>query len=223
MPYTVIVTFFNEERALKELVQELESCIGAIKSTELVLVDDGSTDKSLQVANSLKGKYGNIKILRNKTNLGRGFSLKRGVEAAKGDVIGIIDADLQYYPEDLKKMLRIVESGKADLVCGCRTAKRNSAARRALSAGYNIFCRSLLSVPVHDSNSGIKAGKKEVFQSVPLCGGAYRLIAARAAKKYRLAETAVRHRKRAHGQSRIPTPKIFIETLGELLKAAGGK
>lgn len=222
MEYSIIVTAFNEERTIPGLLRELEACReGPASQTEIILVDDGSTDKTLQTANRLKKKYRNLRIIRNNTNRGRGFALKKGVEAARGGVIGIIDADMQYSPNDLKRMLRLVKKGSADLVCGRRIKNRNGIVRRLLSLGFNLTCRMAFSVPVHDANAGIKAGKKELFQTLPLCGGAYRLVAARAAKKCRIAETAVRHKKRTNGQSRIPTPRIFIETLAELLKAAG--
>lgn len=219
MQYSVILTVYNEERTIAKLVHELEKYLCAERTqTELLIIDDGSTDNSRSIATALIGEYDNIKLIRNHRNLGRGFALKNGVAHAKGKIIGVIDTDLQYSPKDLVAALHAVKKNRTDLVFGRRASNKNTIIRRLLSLGFNILCRTLFSLRIHDANSGVKAGKREIFEDMPLTGGAYRLLGARAAKKYSLDEIRIRHKRRNYGRTRIPTPKILLETLQEITR-----
>ena len=136
MSYSVIVPFFNEEKTLETAVLNL---LKEAFASEIILVNDGSYDESLKIATRLSKEQTSIKLIDSKENKGKGHALKLGIKESTKKYIGIFDADLEYYPKDLKKLFQEIDEKKLDLVWGSRfigNSRRNNLYRRTLFANY---------------------------------------------------------------------------------------
>lgn len=205
---SIIIPFHNEKENLPELVDRLTKALSAMKEkTEVIFIDDGSTDES---AKELSSGRGGIHLLSNRKQMGKGRSLERGLQVAKGETIVFMDADLQDRPEDLPALIGKIADGY-DLVNGWR-AKRNDPISKTLpSAIFNkLLLQPLLHSPFHDINCGFKAMKREVLEEIPLYGDNYRFVPILAFQKgFRVTEVAVEHAPRLHGTSKYGFVRIF--------------
>ncbi len=114
---SIIIPFFNEESTLEKSVISL---MNEKFDKEVLLVNDGSTDKSNEIAESLANKYENVEIISFKKNNGKGFAVRQGINRATGNVIGIYDADLEYSSSDLSNLINCIFKDDLDFVCGSR-------------------------------------------------------------------------------------------------------
>lgn len=112
---SIIIPAFNEEKTIGEILRRIEAVSLPLKK-EIIVVDDGSTDNTPEIAS----KFKDVKILKNLLNQGKGAGLRKGFEAASGDIIIMQDADLEYDPNDYNKLLKPILENKADVVYGSR-------------------------------------------------------------------------------------------------------
>ena len=152
---SVIIPAYNEENAIKETIKEIKSVMKKNKldkNSEIIIVNDGSTDKTRQVAE----KYGAI-VINNPSNMGYGFSLKRGIKQAKNETIVITDADLTYPFNEVPKMLQKKQEGY-DLVVGARTGKyyRQSIFKSILRKLMKMLVQFVSGKKIKDINSGLR-------------------------------------------------------------------
>jgi dolichol-phosphate mannosyltransferase len=125
--FSIVVPCFNEEKTLRTCIEKVLEIADGTLSLELIIVDDGSKDRSLIIAQELEGEYPEITVLNHKKNQGKGAALRTGFQKATGDFIAVQDADLEYNPMELKKLLVPLIKNQADVVFGSRF----------LSAGYH--------------------------------------------------------------------------------------
>ncbi len=114
---SIIVPFFNEEATIK---QSVENLISEDFNKEIILVNDGSTDKSKEIAETIEKEFKYIKLIDNNKNRGKGFAVRLGIDNAGGDFIGIYDADLEYSAADLTNLINCIKNDNLDFVCGSR-------------------------------------------------------------------------------------------------------
>ena len=119
MKISIVVPCFNEIETIKEITSKIVNTLNEYQY-EILVIDDCSTDGSFKILNEIQSNNKNIKILSNSKNLGKGASLRKGFEEATGEIICIQDADLEYDPIDLIKMINLVIEGSADVVFGSR-------------------------------------------------------------------------------------------------------
>ncbi|MEX1026103.1 MAG: glycosyltransferase family 2 protein [Planctomycetota bacterium] len=117
MLLTVLIPVFNEETTLREIVERVQA---TDFEKEIVCVDDGSSDRSVAILAELANEYDNVRVVRHPKNAGKGAAISTGLKEARGDVVVIQDADLEYDPQDYKTLLRPILEGKADVVYGSR-------------------------------------------------------------------------------------------------------
>lgn len=120
MKLSIIVPVFNEEKTIADVLKRLNRVIIPGVMKEIIVVDDGSTDATASVISNLNSQISNMKTLAHKKNLGKGAAVRTGIEQAVGDYILIQDADLEYNPKDIPRLLKPIIDGKAEVVYGTR-------------------------------------------------------------------------------------------------------
>ena len=167
---TVVIPFFNEENTLEAAVKNL---IKENISREIILVDDGSNDKSNEIASSLATEYKFIKLIESKENKGKGHALKKGINVSSKKFIGVLDADLEYSPKDLKKLFIEINKNNLDIICGSRfigdDKRENLYVRTYLANRFlSIFFSIIHKQKVTDIATCLKVFRKDLLQSIEL-------------------------------------------------------
>jgi len=164
---TVVIPAFNEECRLEATLDKLDAFINAADwNAEIIVVDDGSTDETARLVIRHMQEKPYLRLLQNHINRGKGFSLRRGVEAALGDIILLTDADLSVPMNEASKLFVALEEG-ADIAIGSRGVRaggtRTSAPwhRRLCSAGFKMLVQSVLGLRFADTQCGFKAFKRK--------------------------------------------------------------
>ena len=146
---TIVIPVFNEEESLEPLYKELILSVPSLdKSYEIIFVDDGSKDKSLNILKEFSSKNKNIKIFSFRKNQGKSEALTYGFEKAKGNRIVTLDADLQDKPDQVLELIKKLESG-FDLVCGWRKNRKDSFGHVAFSKIFNFLLKRATRIVSH--------------------------------------------------------------------------
>lgn len=170
---SVIIPCYHEESTLRDSVERLLTIQDANLSLEVIIVDDGSTDKSYHIALELAERYREIKVQQHQKNQGKGAALRTGFAMATGDYVAIHDADLEYDPKDLKKLLVPLRNGEADVVFGSRFLTSDthrvlyfwhSVGNKMLTLLSNMFTDLNLT----DMETCYKVFRRNVIQSVDI-------------------------------------------------------
>lgn len=168
MNLTVIIPVFNEKQTVMEIVRRV-SATGY--PTEILIVDDGSTDGTREIVQQMDGQ-GGVRVLYHSKNTGKGAAVRTGIQNARGEICLIQDADLEYDPRDYPALLKPLEEGIADIVYGSRFlggARRpilywNMVANKILTFTTNILYNNILS----DMETGYKVFRREMILPIPL-------------------------------------------------------
>jgi glycosyltransferase involved in cell wall biosynthesis len=204
-----VVPLFNEAESLSELYVALDAALtqnGGM--TELIFVDDGSTDTSFEVLKALRRKDERVKIIQLRANHGKTAALAAGFREAQGEIIVTLDADLQDDPKEIPKFLAKLEEGY-DLVSGWKARRQDPWTRRVLSAIFNRVTASITGLQIHDFNCGFKAYRRAVVDELKLHGELHRFIPALANwRGFRVAEIEVEHHPRRYGRSKYGMERI---------------
>ncbi len=194
MKVSIIVPAYNEAVNVPFLVEEFDRFFKKHKGYEIILVDDGSEDGTFDVAAEHKRRY--LKVIRHKRNLGKTRAIISGAKVAKGEIIVIFDADLQYDPQDIPKLIDLIDRG-ADVATGW---KQGQYAKKFVSHVYNYLARHLFNLEIHDMNA-IKAFTNEVLKTVALRKDWHRYIVPLAKDAgFKIAEVKVNLRPRKYGK-----------------------
>ena len=217
---SIVISLFNEEESLPELVQWIDSSLTPKGfSFEIIMVDDGSTDGSWRVINELKVQYDMIRAIRFRRNYGKSAALYCGFEAACGEIVVTMDADLQDNPEEIPEMVRMIREDGYDLVSGWKKKRYDNVATKNLpSKLYNATARKVTGIKLHDMNCGLKAYRKEVVKHIEVYGEMHRFIPylAKNAGFGNIGEKVVLHQARKYGKSKFGLDR-FIHGFLDLL------
>ena len=172
---------------------------------EVVYVDDGSTDGSWEVIENLKKEYTQIRALRFRRNYGKSAGLNRGFDAAEGDVIITMDADLQDSPEEIPELVRMITEEGFDLVSGWKKKRFDPITKTVPTKLYNWAARKMSGIYLHDFNCGLKAYRKDVIKSIEVYGEMHRYIPviAKWAGFIKIGEKVVQHQERKFGVTKF--------------------
>ncbi len=157
---SIIIACYNEAGHLRDSVDEIKKTMAATNYTyELIFVDDYSKDETREIIKSIASENENVSYMFNEKNCGRGASVKRGLEAARGDIAGFLDIDLEVHCRYIPSMIQTILEG-ADIACGHRVYNIpfsiDDFFRNILSLGYRVIVRALLGLTVMDSEAGYK-------------------------------------------------------------------
>ena len=202
---SVVVPVYNEAESLPALADEIRAALDAAAlSFEVWLVDDGSDDASWAAIDALHHADGRFAGVRFRRNYGKSAALAAGFARAQGRYVATLDADLQDDPAELPEMVARLEAG-ADLVSGWKRKRNDPWEKRLPSKFFNRVTRWMSGIPLHDFNSGIKAYRREVVESVRVYGELHRYIPLLAKWEgyTRIEEQVVNHRERQHGVTKF--------------------
>ncbi len=218
MDLSVIVPLYNEEESLPELVSWIWQVTEGKYETEVILVDDGSTDGSWAVIEKLKIEYPFVKAIRFQRNYGKSAALNVAFARAEGEVVITMDADLQDSPDEIPELYQMVSSGQYDLVSGWKKNRQDPLSKTIPTRIYNWATRAATGIKLHDFNCGLKAYRKNVVKSIEVYGEMHRYIPVMAkwAGFKRIGEKKVVHQKRKYGKTKFGLER-FINGFLDLL------
>ena len=175
---SVVVPLYNEKESLSELAQWIDRvCKAEVLSYEIIMVDDGSDDGSWQVVEQLKAQYGEtLKAIHFMRNYGKSAALYCGFEAAQGEVVFTMDADLQDSPDEIPAMRKMILEEGYDLVSGWKRKRYDPIGKRLPSKFFNWTARTVSGIKLNDFNCGLKCYRKSVVKSIEVYGEMHRYI-----------------------------------------------
>lgn len=207
MQISVVISLLNEEESLRELTEWIHRVMTAHNFTyEVIFVDDGSTDSSWQVIQTLSEEYDTVKAIKFRRNYGKSAGLYKGFEKAQGDVVITMDADLQDSPDEMPELYRMITEEGYDLVSGWKKKRYDPVLTKNLpSKLYNATVRMMSGIKLHDFNCGLKAYKKCVVKNIEVYGEMHRYIPvlAKWAGYKKIGEKVVTHQERKYGVSKF--------------------
>ena len=210
MDISIIIPLLNEEESLGELYSKISEV--ADKNTlsyEICFVDDGSTDKSLDVLKELRQDNKNIKILSFRKNYGKSAALSEGFKLANGEFIITMDADLQDDPAEIPNLITKLNEG-FDMVSGWKKKRNDPLSKTIPSKFFNYTTSLLTGIKIHDFNCGLKAYRREVIKEIPVYGELHRYLPVLAHwRGFRVGEIIVQHHPRKYGVTKFGWRRLF--------------
>ncbi len=220
---SILIPVFNEEESLGLLYEKLDRVLNSLdESSEILMVDDGSTDRSLEILRQLKESDQRVRVVEFVRNFGQTAAMAAGFERARGRILIPLDADLQNDPADIPKVLSKLEEGY-DVVSCWRNPRQDSFQRTILSRVANWIISCSTGLKLHDYGCTLKGYRRDVTEHFRLYGEMHRFIPVYAAwAGARVTELSVSHRPRAHGKSKyglVRTLKVPLDLLTVLFLA----
>lgn len=203
---SVIIPLYNEEESLPELhawiVRVMQEKAYAY---EIIFIDDGSKDNSWAVVEELKTKDPNVRGIKFQRNYGKSAALQKGFEAAMGEVVITMDADLQDSPDEIPELYRMITVDDLDVVSGWKQKRYDPITKTIPTKLYNWAARKMTGIYLHDFNCGLKAYKNAVIKSIEVYGDMHRYIPplAKFAGFNKIGEKVVIHQARKYGTSKF--------------------
>lgn len=218
---SIIISVYNEDESLTELISWIDrSLSGRHIVYEVILIDDGSTDRSWSIIQDLSERYPSIiRGISFRRNYGKSAALFCGFEAAEGEVVITMDADLQDSPDEIPALFDMINSGQYDLVSGWKKKRKDNVfAKNIPSKIYNATARKVTGIKLHDMNCGLKAYRKEVIKNIEVYGEMHRYIPyiAKNAGFTKIGEKVVAHQPRKFGKSKFGMDR-FVNGFLDLL------
>jgi glycosyltransferase involved in cell wall biosynthesis len=207
MQLSVVIPLYNEADSLLPLFDWIDTVMTAHQfEYEVIFINDGSTDRSWQIIEELKEKSDRVRGIKFRNNYGKSPALYCGFQAAKGEVVITMDADLQDSPDEIPELYKMVSEEGYDLVSGWKKKRHDSTFSKNIpSKIYNATARKVTGLKLHDMNCGLKAYRNEVVKNIEVYGEMHRYIPylAKNAGFKKIGEKVVEHRKREYGTTKF--------------------
>lgn len=223
---SVVIPLFNEEESLPELFEWISRVVTINQlDTEVIFIDDGSTDNSWQVIQGLEQKGITIKAVQFQRNYGKSAAMHTGFEAATGKVVITMDADMQDSPDEIKGLYDMVMVEGFDVVSGWKKKRHDPISKTIPTKLYNWAARRITGIHLHDFNCGLKAYKLTVVKSIELYGDMHRYVPALAkyAGFHKIGEKVVQHQARKFGVTKFGLNRFLNGPLDLMTVAFMGK
>ena len=213
MDISVIIPLYNEEESLPELHAWIRRVMQANGFTyEIIFINDGSTDNSWGIIEELRSKDENVHGIKFRRNYGKSPALYCGFNAAQGDVVITMDADLQDSPDEIPELYRMITEEHYDLVSGYKQKRYDPLTKTIPTKLFNATARKISGVHnLHDFNCGLKAYRSDVVKNIEVYGEMHRYIPylAKEAGFGRIGEKVVHHQARKYGKSKFGINRFF--------------
>ena len=214
---SIIIPVYDEVQTLNILVREIDEVAREHGyQVEIVIVDDGSTDGSWAIIQDIAKADERVRGIRLRRNFGKAAALSAGFNAAHGEIVFTLDADLQDDPVEFPRFLEAMNNN-LDVVSGWKLERHDPWHKVFPSRIFNWACSYLTGVHLHDHNCGFKCYRRQVLNEIHLYGELHRFVPVLASSRgYRVGEVVVRHRPRKHGRSKYGfgrLPKGFLDLL----------
>ncbi|MEI2297562.1 glycosyltransferase family 2 protein [Ensifer sp. MJa1] len=212
---SVVIPVFNEEDSIQPLISRVRDALASFPLPwELILVDDGSTDRTLVNARgALSDPRLDLKIVELQKNFGQTAAMQAGIDAAAGRLIATLDGDLQNDPADIPEMVKAIEERQLDLLVGWRKNRQDGLFLRKIPSWCaNRLIGKITGVRLHDYGCSLKVYRASIIKQVKLMGEMHRFIPAWVAgvvPSSRIGEMPVTHHARQHGQSKYGISRTF--------------
>src|SRR3982751_1614311 len=207
MDLSIVIPLKDEDESLPELAEWIRTvCDRERYSYEVIMVDDGSTDRSWKVIEELSRQNSNIKGIKFQRNYGKSAALNEAFKVVSGDVVITMDADLQDNPEEIPELRRMIIEDGYDMVSGWKKVRHdNTFTKNIPSKFYNAVTRGMSGIKLHDFNCGLKSYRRKVVKSIEVYGEMHRYIPvlAKWAGFRKIGEKVVEHRARKYGISKF--------------------
>jgi len=223
MKISIIIPCFNEVNTIEKIIDKI--LLQKKFDKEIIIVDDNSTDGSTNLLKSIKDKYNNL--ILNPKNYGKGYSIRRGIESATGEIILIQDADLEYDPSDYEKLIRPIVANNADVVFGSRFLGADE--KRVLFFWHSLgnkfltlFSNMLTDLNLTDMECGYKVFKAEVIKNINLNENRFgfepEITAMISKKKLRIYEVGIKYYGRKYSDGKKITWKDGVSAIKCIIK-----
>jgi glycosyltransferase involved in cell wall biosynthesis len=214
-----VVPLYNEDESLPELVAWIDRvCTAHGLNYEVLLVNDGSTDRSWEVIQELATAHASVKGLSFRRNQGKSAALHMGFQAAQGEVVITLDADLQDSPDEIPALVDLIRKDGYDVVSGWKRKRHDPLSKTLPTKLFNWATRKMSGIELNDFNCGLKAYRNEVVKAVEVQGEMHRYIPvlAKNAGFARIGEKVVEHRARKYGTTKFGLER-FVNGFLDLL------
>jgi len=207
---SIVIPLLNEEESLRPLFQKIENAVGILGlSFEVIFIDDGSTDGSVDVLKELRGRNNSVKIIRFRRNFGKSAAYSAAFSRVLGKYVITMDADLQDDPAEIPALIAKLEEGY-DLVSGWKKKRHDPLGKTIPSKFFNWVTGRVSGIDIHDFNCGLKAYRREVTQDIKVYGELHRYIPVLAGLEgYRVSEIPVEHHARQFGTTKYGWSRLF--------------
>lgn len=215
---SVIIPVYNEEKNLPPLAQRLHKTLSEFgQSFQIIFINDASTDNSKKVLEEIRDSQPHIILIDVFKNNGKAAALEQGFKIAQGKYLIVIDADLQYDPEDIPILIQEMEKG-ADVVSARRVERFDSGTTIQFSRVYNQILRLICGIHIHDYFSGFKCFRKSVLDYLDQKGNLIRFISLFAFREgFKVVEVPLKHHQRVYGASRYSFRGRVLLALSDIL------
>ncbi len=222
---SVFFPTYNEEKNIEKVVLDAKVVLERIaEKWEIIVVEDGSKDKTPQVADKIAKKYKRIKVAHHKPNRGYGGALKTGFSSAKYEWVAFTDSDGQFDFSEITNFIKKQKETNADLICGIRTNRADPFIRKLYTFIWSkLLPRILFGLKVSDYSCGYKLIRKKIYKSVqPLMGEEkvtqIEMLTKAQRKGYKFAEVNVSHYPRKFGHQTGADVDVIMKSIQNLLK-----
>jgi glycosyltransferase involved in cell wall biosynthesis len=209
---SIVAPVYNESATLPEFIRRIGAVCDGLAgrySSEIILVDDGSTDNTLQIARDLIDREPRLRVIELRRNFGQTAALQAGLTSAAGEFVISMDSDLQHFPEEIPLFIEQAERG-FDLVCGWRKDRQENALRRWPSRLANLLIKRVIGVDLHDFGTTFRLYRADLLRHIKLIGEEHRLVPALAhIVGARITEIPIKNIERPVGSSNYGIGRTF--------------
>lgn len=211
MDISIVIPAFNEAESLPELISRIAKVEqGMQKTVEILIIDDGSRDNTLEVLKNLKKEHKNLRVISFRRNYGKSAALSQAFKTAEGQYIITMDADLQDDPDEIPNLINKMETDDLDLVSGWKKKRYDPLSKTLPSKLFNLVTSLLSGIRIHDFNCGLKAYRNVVIKDLTIYGELHRFLPVLAHwNGFRVGEIAVQHHPRKYGKTKFGLSRFF--------------